>query len=86
MLIAERVDRVLREQLGDKFEWTADSPLREGGLELDSLDLVELTMRLEEEFTLPIPDDECEHLVGSTVGALGEWIERQLALRPALFA
>lgn len=48
-------------------------------LDLDSLDTVELTLSLEERFSIDIPDDELEGL--STVGDAVELIEKKLAVQ-----
>lgn len=37
-------------------------------LKLDSLDLIELTMALEEEFNVSIPDDEADKYLPSDIG------------------
>lgn len=63
MLVEERIDQVLRGQIGSGYEWNSETTLmdeRPEGLALDSLDIVEFVMRLEEEFLVPIKDDECE--------------------------
>ncbi len=48
-------------------------------LMLDSLDMVELVMTLEEELGIEIPDDDCEHWFGSTtMGSILHVIEGYL--------
>ena len=42
----------------------------------DSLDVVELVLRFEEEFSIEIPDDEAEKLV--TVGAAVDYLNRHV--------
>jgi len=86
MDVQGRVDRVLREQLGEGFAWDRNTSLREkGGLELDSLDIVELTMNLENEFGIRIPDDAA-CMSFDRVGDITDWIARELDRKPALFA
>ena len=43
-------------------------------LDADSLDLVELVMELEEEFSIEIPDEKAETI--TTVGAAVDYIEK----------
>ena len=45
-------------------------------LGLDSLDVVELVMAIEEEFDIEVPDDKAENLV--TVGDVVKYIEEQI--------
>jgi acyl carrier protein len=83
MLIRERVDRVLREQLGPGIQWSGDALLTSrDGLDLDSLDMVELVMRLEEEFVVRIPDDACDPVDELTVDELVARIETRLDGKP----
>ena len=53
---------------------TEDAPLKEG-LEMDSLDLVELTMHFEDEFDISIPDEDAEKW--KTVGDIIKYLERR---------
>jgi acyl carrier protein len=83
METALRVNRVLVEKLGNGISWNSQTSLRDRrGLDLDSLDMVELAMMLENEFRLTIPDDAC--CGWSIVGDISDWLE---ANQPrALFA
>lgn len=54
-----------------------DSTLQ-GDLRLDSLDIVELVMNLEDDFAIEIPDDEIEPL--KTVADVLAYVERRVAL------
>lgn len=91
MMVAERVNQVLRLQLGEGFDWDGRTKLMGfgEGLELDSLDMVELIMGLENEFKIEIPDDAiwlgCWPRL-ETVGDLVSYVDQQLAKKPALFA
>lgn len=62
MEISQRVDRVLAGCLGEGVDWNQHTsltdPIEHDGLALDSLDIVELIMALEEEFGIEIPDDD----------------------------
>ena len=49
---------------------TDESPVGAGGLDLDSLSLIELTLRIEERFQVPIPDTDIEPLGAMTLGEL----------------
>lgn len=49
---------------------TNDSAVGAGGLDLDSLSLIELTLRLEERFGVHIPDTDIEPLGAMTLGEL----------------
>ncbi|HEV2634447.1 MAG TPA: acyl carrier protein [Actinocrinis sp.] len=44
----------------DDWESTEDSPLGSGGLDLDSLGLIELTIRLEQRFNVQFPETDIE--------------------------
>jgi acyl carrier protein len=49
---------------------TDDSPVTVGGLGLDSLGLIELTLRMEARFGIEIPDTDIEPLAALTFGGL----------------
>ncbi|MBV1939427.1 MULTISPECIES: phosphopantetheine-binding protein [Streptomyces] len=49
---------------------TDESPLTVGGLDVDSLSLIELTLRLESRFGVEIPDTDIESLASLTLGGL----------------
>jgi len=66
--IFERLKKVVMEQLGVEAEEVVPTASLVDDLGADSLDLVELTMSLEEEFSTPsrkieIPDDDAEKVV-----------------------
>lgn len=67
MNVNEAVKRILVEHLGvDETKVTPDATLVDD-LGADSLDMVELTMAFEEEFSIEIPDDEATEKLGMTV-------------------
>lgn len=71
----ERVSEIVAEQLGvNQEKLTAETRFVED-LGCDSLDAVELTMDLEEEFDINIPDDAIERVV--TVGQVVKWIDEK---------
>lgn len=59
---------------------TDDTPLGDGGLELESLSLAELVMQLDE-FGIEFSDDEMESLTTMTFGQFAEEAERRAAAR-----
>ena len=71
--IAERVKKIVVEQLGvNEGEVTNDASFV-GDLGADSLDTVELVMALEEEFGTEIPDEEAEKI--TTIQQAVDYIE-----------
>ena len=69
----ERVKKIICEQLEiDSHLVTADASIS-GDLGADSLDLVDLSMSIEEEFNLEVPDDVLDHV--RTVGDIVKFIE-----------
>lgn len=73
----EKVKEIIEEKLGlDDVEITAETSFKED-LGVDSLDLFELVMALEEEFGTEIPSEDLESL--TTVGSVIEYIEAKQA-------
>lgn len=73
----EKVKEIMEEKLNlDGVEIKAETRFKED-LEVDSLDLFELVMALEDEFGTEIPSEELEKL--TTVGAVIEYIEKNQA-------
>ena len=73
--IAERVKKIVVEQLGvDESEVTNTASFIDD-LGADSLDTVELVMALEEEFGAEIPDEDAEKI--TTVQAAIDYIKAQ---------
>lgn len=69
----ERVQKIICEQLEiDSHLVTEDASLS-GDLGADSLDLVDLSMSIEEEFNIEVPDDVLDHV--RTVGDIVKFIE-----------
>ncbi len=72
--IEDRVKSIIVEQLGvEEDEVTLNASFTDD-LGADSLDIVELVMALEEEFSIEIPDEEAENI--SRVREAVEYIEK----------
>ena len=68
-MVFEKIQRILCDQLDlDESRVTMDSDIVED-LEADSLDVVDLVMTIEDEFSLEVPDDQIENFrnVGDVV-------------------
>lgn len=66
MDIAERVKKIIVDQLDVKLEEVTEEASFVDDLGADSLDVVELVMAFEEEFDVEIPDEDAEKI--TTVG------------------
>lgn len=72
-MVFEKVKKIITDQLGvDPSEVAMESSFIDD-LGADSLDIVELIMGLEDEFSLEIPDSEAEKI--KTVGDAVEYIK-----------
>ena len=74
--VAERVRKIVAEQLGIKEEELKNDASFVDDLGADSLDNVELVMALEEEFDTEIPDEKAETI--TTVQEAIDYIESNL--------
>ena len=71
----ERVIEIIQEQLNlDGVEITEDSSFKDD-LGADSLDLFELVMAFEEEYSIEIPSEDLEQI--TTVGAVVEYMKNK---------
>ncbi|HCK99122.1 MAG: acyl carrier protein [Candidatus Marinimicrobia bacterium] len=69
----EKVQEIVADKLGvEKSKITAEASFIDD-LGADSLDTVELIMKMEEEFDIEIPDEEAEKL--KTVGNVVEYLD-----------
>ena len=71
--IAERVKAIVVDQLGVDADKVTEEATFINDLGADSLDTVELMMRLEKEFNLSIPEDKAEGI--KTVGDAIAFVE-----------
>jgi acyl carrier protein len=75
-MVAEKFKQIVAEHLQVKLENVKDESLFQDDLGADSLDLVELTFAIEEEFGIEVPDEDAEQLV--TVGKAIAYIESKV--------
>ncbi len=74
--VAERVKKIVVEQLGVNEDQVTEDASFVDDLGADSLDTVELVMALEEEFECEIPDEEAEKI--TTVREAIEYVNSHL--------
>ncbi len=73
MMIFDTVKKLIADQLSvDENEITESSSIQDD-LGADSLDVVDLVMALEDEFSIEIPEDQVENI--KTVGDIVKYIE-----------
>ena len=70
MSILDRIQRIIEDETGIEAEVTMDSTFED--LELDSLDLVELTVACEDEFGIELALDTVPKNVGELVEMIAE--------------
>lgn len=69
----ERVQKIICEQLEIDSHLVTEDASISGDLGADSLDLVDLSMSIEEDFNLEVPDDVLDHI--RTVGDIVKFID-----------
>lgn len=69
----ERVQKIICEQLEIDSHLVTEDASISGDLGADSLDFVDLSMSIEEEFNLEVPDDVLDHV--RTVGDIVKFID-----------
>ena len=75
-MVFEKIKKMLAEQLDVEEETlTAETDIARD-LGADSLDVVEILMSLEDEFSVEIPDEEIENI--RTIGELTEYIQNRI--------
>ncbi|MCK4462748.1 MAG: acyl carrier protein [Candidatus Omnitrophica bacterium] len=77
--IVEKIKSVIAEQAEVKPEEVTEKAKFIDDLGLDSLDMVELVMELEEECGVEIPDEDAEKL--TTVGEAISYVEKRLSTK-----
>jgi len=75
-MVAEKLKQMIAETFGVKPEDIKNESSFKDDLGADSLDLVELTMSIEEAFNIEIPDEDAEQL--DTVGKVIAYIESKV--------
>ncbi len=75
--VADRVKKIIVEQLGVRDDQVQDDARFIEDLAADSLDIVELVMEFEEAFGIKIPDDIVEKM--TNVGQAVAYIDEKLA-------
>ncbi|MCK9187660.1 acyl carrier protein [Acidithiobacillus sp.] len=79
--VAERVKKVVVEQLGVNEDEVTNEASFVDDLGADSLDTVELVMALEEEFDCEIPDEEAEKI--ATVQQAIDYVSAHMSAKDA---
>jgi acyl carrier protein len=77
MSVAEKVKSIIVEQLGVDADEVSPSASFTDDLGADSLDIVELVMAFEEEFSIEIPDEDAENI--TTVQDAVNYIEQHVS-------
>lgn len=72
-MVLEKIVEILSEQFDVAADEIHVDTALQDDLGADSLDVVDLLMSIEDEFSVEIPDEEVENI--KTVGALVEYIE-----------
>jgi acyl carrier protein len=75
MALFERVQQLIAKELNVKESEVTESATFDGDLKADSLDVVELIMALEDEFSIDIPDEDAEKI--RTVGDAVRYLEER---------
>ncbi|HKZ05725.1 MAG TPA: acyl carrier protein [Methylomirabilota bacterium] len=83
-MILDRLEKLVRELAGSaraSGALDASTPLRDGGLWLDSVALLELVVAVEREFRVDFEPSDLSDASLRTLGSLADVIERRLAGR-----
>jgi len=74
--VYERLKKLIVEQLGVAAEQVKPEAKFQEDLGADSLDVVDLVMKIEEEFGIEVPDEDAQKIV--TVKDAVEYIEKKM--------
>jgi acyl carrier protein len=74
-VVAREVRRLIHEKLGIGMELLLDKANFKDDLAVDSLDLIELRMEVEKQFSLNMPEEIAENL--NTVGSLISFVKEK---------
>ena len=73
-MVLEKVKSILAEQFDVEEDTIAEETSLQDDLGADSLDVVDLLMSIEDEFSIEVPDEDVENI--KTVGSLVAYIEQ----------
>lgn len=83
MTTFEKIRELIVEQLGVNPVDVTASALLVDDLGADSIDLVELVMDFEDEFSIYVPDDEGLDMIKKSVGEIVKYIDQNKLFNPA---
>ena len=78
--LAAMVKSLMPEVDGRALTW--ETPLAEGGVDMDSVKLLQLVVSAERTFGVEIEDDELSRDVVATLGSLADFFWRKLQVSP----
>ena len=79
--IESGVREVIARCMGLETDEVKNDDLMKEDIGCDSIDCVEIVMELEKEFSISIPDNECDAAAGWTVSELCDYVEERLKER-----
>lgn len=77
-MVFDTVKALISEQLGIEADDITEASYIQEDLGVDSLDIVDLIMAIEDEFDVEIPEDQVENI--KTVGGIVKFIEDTMVL------
>jgi acyl carrier protein len=84
--VEARIKRIIVEklELGTKTkQLTSETPLIDGGLNMDSINVLELISLIEEEFGIVVRDEDMNIELLGNIGSLAAYVRTQMQQRPA---